>query len=128
VARRVVERAAGAPSAAEFVVAVTVALRGEFRRQPALRPLAFPPSGGPVVGADAIGSEALTLAREFLRPLLPRHPELEPDLDEIAETLVRAFLSLVMFESERSASDARLRDYLHRRLVPALGIPPAPGR
>ncbi|MDT7664406.1 MAG: hypothetical protein QOD04_3962, partial [Pseudonocardiales bacterium] len=45
------------------------------------------------------------------------------DLDEIAETMVRFLFSLVMFESERSASDDRLRGYLHRRLVPALGLP-----
>jgi hypothetical protein len=37
--------------------------------------------------------------------------------------MVRFLFSLVMFESERSASDDRLRGYLHRRLVPALGLP-----
>jgi AcrR family transcriptional regulator len=123
VASRVVSEARSAPTAAEFVVEVLVALRRDFRQQPALAPLAFPQYGSTIFDGDAMGANGIAIARSFLTPLLDFHPELRDDLDEIAETMVRFLFSLVMFESERSASDDRLRGYLHRRLVPALGLP-----
>jgi AcrR family transcriptional regulator len=123
VAARVVAEARSAPTSAEFVVEVLVALRRDFRRQPALAPLAFPQYGSTIFDGDAIGPEGLAVARGFLAPLLDFHPDLADDLDEIAETMVRFLFSLIMFESERSASDRDLRGYLHRRLVPALGLP-----
>ncbi|WP_445182841.1 TetR/AcrR family transcriptional regulator [Pseudonocardia sp. Cha107L01] len=123
VASRVVSEARSAPTAAEFVVEVLVALRRDFRQQPALAPLAFPQYGSTIFDGGAMGADGIAIARSFLAPLLDFHPELRDDLDEIAETMVRFLFSLVMFESERSASDDRLRGYLHRRLVPALGLP-----
>lgn len=123
VAAHVVERSKNAGTAADFVVETMVALRGEFRRQPALAPLAFPQRGSVVFDGDALGPQSMALARGFLRPLVEFHPELADDLDEITETAIRFLLSLVMFESELSASDDQLRGFLHRRLVPALGLP-----
>lgn len=125
VVQRVVEQTRGAATAADFVVETMVALRGEFRRQPALEPLAFP-RGSVVFDGDALGPQSMALARGFLRPLLDFHPELADELDEITETSIRFLLSLVMFESELSASDEQLRGFLHRRLVPALGLPSPP--
>jgi AcrR family transcriptional regulator len=126
VVQRVVEQTRGAATAADFVVETMVALRGEFRRQPALEPLAFPQRGSVVFDGDALGPQSMALARGFLRPLLDFHPELADELDEITETSIRFLLSLVMFESELSASDEQLRGFLHRRLVPALGLPSPP--
>lgn len=121
---RVVARARHASSGAEFVVETVIALRGEFRRQPALAPLAFPHrTSTSIFDGDALGPESLEIARGLLRPLLEFHPELEAEMGEVTETMVRFVLSLAMFESKLSASDAQLRGYLHRRLVPALGLP-----
>jgi AcrR family transcriptional regulator len=121
---RVVAQARRAATGADFVVEAIIALRREFRREPALAPLAFPQRGTIIFDADTLGPDALDVARDSLLPLLDFHPELADELGEITETVVRIFLSLVMFESELSASDATLRGYLHRRLVPALGLPP----
>jgi AcrR family transcriptional regulator len=123
VATRVVSEARSAPTAAEFVVEVLVALRRDFRQQPALAPLAFPQYGSTIFDGDAMDAEGIAIARDFLAPVLDFHPDLEDDLDEIAETMLRFLFSLIMFESECSASDDSLRGYLHRRLVPALGLP-----
>ncbi|MFC7342844.1 TetR/AcrR family transcriptional regulator [Saccharopolyspora griseoalba] len=119
---RVVERAREAGSAADYVVEVMVAARAEFRSQPALAPIAFPQRGSILFDGDPIGPGALELSRSFLLPLLEFDPELEPELDEISETTLRFLISLVMFESSTSRSDDKLRAYLHRRLVPALGV------
>lgn len=125
IAGRVVAQARLAASGADFVVEAVIALRREFRREPALAPLAFPRRGTIIFDADTLGPEALGIAREALLPLLDFHPELAAELGEITETVVRVFLSLLMFDSEIAASDTALRGYLHRRLVPALGLPPA---
>lgn len=121
---RIVDQAKGATTAAEHAVEVMIAARAEFRRQPALAPLAFPQRGTLLFDGDTLGPEAVRMAREFLAPLLDFEPRLEPELDEIAETCMRFLVSLVLFESETSRSDERLRGFLHRRLVPALGLRP----
>lgn len=119
---RVVERARSAATAGDYVVEVIVAARTEFRTRPALAPIAFPQRGTVLFDGDPVGPGALELSRSFLLPLLEFEPALEADLDEIAETTLRFLISLVMFESATSRSDEKLRAYLHRRLVPALGV------
>jgi hypothetical protein len=44
------------------------------------------------------------------------------DLDEVTETTVRILLSVLQFSSPRVATDAKLRAYLRRRLLPAIGV------
>lgn len=120
---RVIERAREeAATAADYVVEVMVAARAEFRRSPALAPIAFPQHGTILFDGNAVGPGALELSRSFLLPLLEFQPELEPDLEEIAETCLRWLVSLVQFESARSRSDAKLRAYLHRHLIAGLGV------
>lgn len=123
IAARVIRRTSSASSGAEYLVESVLAVCREFRRQPALAPLAFPQRGSTIFDDDTLGPDSLAMASEFLRPLLAFHPELADDMEEIAETVVRMFLSLVMFESRLSADDDRLRSYLHRRLIPAIGLP-----
>lgn len=96
---RIVEQARDATTAAEHTVEVMVAARAEFRRQPALAPIAFPQRGTHLFDGDALGPDAMEMARAFLAPLLAFEPRLEAELDEIAETCVRFLVSLVLFES-----------------------------
>ena len=124
VAVRVVREAERATTAADFAVEIMIAMRREFRTQPALAPLAFPQLGSTIFDGDPIGPDAIKLSLGFLGPLVDLQPDLAADLDEIAETMIRTLFSLIMFESRTSASDSRLRAYLHRRMVPALGIRP----
>lgn len=119
---RVTEQARDAATAADYVVEVVLAARTEFRHQPALAPVAFPQRGTILFDGDVLGPRALAMTRSFLAPLLEFDPRLAPQLDEIAETSIRFLLSLILFDSENSRSDDRLREYLHRRLVPALGL------
>ncbi|MDN5918803.1 MAG: TetR/AcrR family transcriptional regulator [Pseudonocardia sp.] len=119
---RIVQRTRGTSSAAEFVVEATVAARSEFRSRPAFGPLAFPDRASFGLFRESLAPETLALARGFLTPVLEIQPALADELDEIAETVIRFTLSLVWFDSEATATDDDLRAYLHRRLVPALGI------
>lgn len=119
---RVTEQARGVATAADYVVEVVLAARTEFRSQPALAPVAFPQRGTILFDGDVLGPQALAMTRSFLAPLLEFDPRLASQMDEIAETSIRFLLSLVLFDSDTSRSDARLRDFLHRRLVPALGL------
>lgn len=119
---RVTEQARDAATAADYVVEVVLAARTEFRHQPALAPVAFPQRGTILFDGDVLGPRALAMTRSFLAPLLEYDPQLAPQLDEIAETSIRFLLSLILFDSDNSRSDDRLREYLHRRLVPALGL------
>lgn len=120
---RVIERAREeATTAADYVVEVMIAARAEFRSSPALAPIAFPERGSILFDGDAVGPRALELSRSFLLPLVEFQPDLEPELDEIAETCLRWLVSLVLFESARSRSDAQLRTYLHRHLISGLNV------
>ena len=122
VVSQVVEQARGASTAAEYAVEVTVAARAEFRRHPAMAPVAFPQRDPILFGGGALGPGALAMARSFLGPLEELEPRLGPQLDEIAEVCTRWLLSVVLFDSERTSTDERLRAFLHRRMVPALGL------
>lgn len=119
---RVVRRARRARSAAAFVVRATVAARSECLENRALAPIARPELGSLKYARESLSPHALGLAREFLAPLVDYRPELAADLDEIAETVVRFLLSLILFDSEVTSSEVRLRAYLRRRMVPALGL------
>jgi hypothetical protein len=54
--------------------------------------------------------------------MLAGEPEAIERLDEIIETLVRFLLSVLSYSSENTRDDVRLRAYLRRTMVPALGL------
>lgn len=118
----VTERARGATTAGDYVVEMVVAARAEFRSQPAMAPVAFPMRGNILFDGDALGPGALAMARSFLAPLEEFEPRLSAELDEIAEVCTRWLLSVVLFDSERSSTDERLRAFLRRRLLPSLDL------
>jgi AcrR family transcriptional regulator len=119
---RVVQRARKTKTAADFVVQMTMAAREEFLANPALAPMAYPERGSIRFAQGSLSPYAIEMCQEFLRPLVEYEPRLAEDLEEIAETLIRFLISFVLFDSETASSPARLKAYLHRRLVPALGI------
>jgi AcrR family transcriptional regulator len=115
--------AAGSP--AEVVVEATLRARYEFRTQPALAPIAFPERATFALARASLSDEAVGMTKRFLAPLLDHRPELADEMDEIAETVIRFLLSLVWFDGAAGTDEDALRGYLHRRLVPALGLEPA---
>jgi AcrR family transcriptional regulator len=112
-------------TAADFVVEALIAARREFRAQPAFNPADWL-RADPLAAEQTLSCRALAVARTILAPIAGYEPALGPQLDEIAETMVRWLLSLLMFDSDRTSTEARLRSYLRRAVVPALGIPASP--
>jgi AcrR family transcriptional regulator len=122
VARVIATARRRARTAGDFAVEALVVARREFRAEPALYPIGRPNPNDPWAAEQALSDEALAFARPFLAPIASYDPSLADDLDEITETLVRWLLSLLMFDSARTSSEAKLRAYLRRRVVPALGL------
>ncbi len=106
-----------ARTAGEYVVEALVAVREEFRAEPALRPLL---GGGHWDTHEALSAGSLAVARPIIAPVVDYDAALEPFLDEIVETAVRWLHSLLMFDSARTSSPARLRAYLRRAVVPVI--------
>jgi AcrR family transcriptional regulator len=113
---RVVARASSARTGADFVVEIVASCILEFRENPSTSAIGLVRPGG------VLAPESLAITTSFLGPLLDMEPHLEPEIEEIAETMIRFLLSFVMFDSERTRTPRKLRAYLRRRLVPALGL------
>ncbi|HEY8546786.1 MAG TPA: TetR/AcrR family transcriptional regulator [Acidimicrobiales bacterium] len=113
---RVLDRAAGTTTGAEFVLDVMVSCILEFRDHPFTSTVALVRPDG------VLGPDAVSIAMRCLQPLVDREPDLADDLEEVAETMMRFLLSLATFESDRTRSPEALRAYLRRRLLPALGL------
>lgn len=103
------------------IVELIVAARAAFRDNPALTVLTFPESGNPVFEAHMVDN-ALPIVDAFLAPLFERAPQLMGNQTEIKEVVLRTGLSVLMFASEATRSDADLRGYLTRTLLPAIGL------
>jgi hypothetical protein len=67
-------------------------------------------------------AEAAPFAEAFVGPLFERAPELEEHRAEVIETLLRFGMSVLTFDSDLIRTDAGLRGYLTRTLLPALGL------
>jgi AcrR family transcriptional regulator len=106
-------------TAGDFAVEVLVAARREFRAEPALHPISRAPAD-PWATNQALSEVSLRVAGNILKPITSYDPALEDRLDEISETLVRWLLSLLMYDSDRTSTDTRLRAYLRRCVVPAI--------
>jgi AcrR family transcriptional regulator len=94
----------------------------EFRKNRIFSPLIYLLAGN-AESRHMLDARAIAVARKFIEPIreyLP--PDADIDLDEMTETLIRIQLSVLTLGSARTRSPARLRAYLHRVLVPALGL------
>jgi AcrR family transcriptional regulator len=119
ISERVVAAAeATATSGAEFVVETVVTTLREYRGDPSASLV------GLVRPGQALAAESVEVVRSLLAPLVRWEPQLADDLDEVAETVMRFVVSLMVDDGSRHRTDADLRSYLHRRLVPALHIKP----
>ncbi|MBL7501420.1 TetR/AcrR family transcriptional regulator [Frankia sp. CNm7] len=111
-------------TAGDFAVEALIAARREFRAEPALHPISQAPADAWAAN-QALSENSLEIARSILEPITSYDPSLESRLDEITETLIRWLLSLLIFDSDRTSSDTKLRAYLRRSVVPAI-LPPEP--
>lgn len=124
-AERVLTSAKTNKSAAGFVVELCMSCVAEYIRNPAISPV-IPFLQGDFARQSVLGPHGMAVSRHFVEPLLDYVPERRPDLDEMTETLLRFVLSLLTLESDITRSTDAMRSYLHRVLVPALGLPPDP--
>jgi AcrR family transcriptional regulator len=98
--------------------------------------LLFAPEAAGITASVAGASDALfDITAQFLRPYFEAAQDggtlrAGVDLDEAAEWVLRAILSMVSFDGPRQRGDDDLRRYLRTFLVPALVSPqtPAPTR
>ena len=105
----------------EYVVELIVAARAAFRDTPALAVLIFPETGNPMFEADMVDN-ALPIVDAFIAPLFERAPNLRERQQDVEEMVLRTGLSILMFASAATRSDADLRAYLTRTLLPALKL------
>lgn len=119
--RRLDRQRSFADALVEGVVYTLREIRGEQQLA-----LLFAPEIAGHTGSIAGASEALFRATtEFLRPLLEdaqRSGDMrnDVDIDDAAEWILRTILSLLTVQGPVRRSDARLRQFLHAFLVPAL--------
>ncbi|WP_035855751.1 TetR/AcrR family transcriptional regulator [Cryptosporangium arvum] len=104
---------------AEFAVEALVVARREFRKEPAFYPISHARTD-PWATDQQLTEESLALTRTILAPIASYDARLEPHLDEITELLVRWLLSVLMYDTKRTSSEAKLRAYLHRVVAPVI--------
>jgi AcrR family transcriptional regulator len=124
-AERIIAAAKANTSAAGFVVELCMSSLDEYTRNPAISPV-IPLIQGDAARQSILAPHGMAVARHFVEPVLSYVPDRAPDLDEMTETLLRFVLSLLTLESHITRSPDALRSYLHRVLVPALGLPADP--
>jgi AcrR family transcriptional regulator len=120
-AERIIAAAKANTSAAGFVVELCLSCLAEYTRNPAISPV-IPLLQGDDARQTVLATHGLAVARHFVEPILSYVPDRAPDLDEMTETLLRFVLSLLTLESDTTRSPDALRRYLHRVLVPAMGL------
>jgi len=90
----------------------------EFDRYPSLA-LLLGPGAADLNATSTISPQGMEIARRGLAPTLELCPELRDQEGEIAEILVRFFLSLLTLKGPRRG-EGDLRAFLRRRLVPSV--------
>lgn len=68
----------------------------------------------------SIAGRAICLA--LFEEILQHHPKYQKELEEITEVTTRFLLSLLLVEGAVKRNDKQMRDFLERRLMPALGM------
>lgn len=123
-AERIMTSAQNQVSAAAFVVETAVAAHFEFTQNPAISPFFSEPDRVDF-RARLLTSDTFNMVRHFLEPILDYHPEKASEFDDIIETFLRFHLSLLTYESGVTETPDALRAYLHKVMVPAMGLPSA---
>lgn len=119
---RIARDVRGAATPAEAIVEFIVAAHRELRADPVAFLVSDIGTRPGLADTGTISRPMLDLAGAFMRPALEHDPALLERQDEIVEISVRFLLSVLTYSSERTRTDTRLRAFLHRTLVPALGL------
>lgn len=129
---RIARETAAIESTADALVETVVAFHEEARHDVAIAQVIAMTLSPATAEQGTISADALRLTRGFLRGRLSvveaegGVPLDEDLLDERAEIVVRILLSVLGYRSARTETPERLRDFLHRALIPALDLPPEP--
>lgn len=115
---RLAEHVRGFADPYEQVVENLLFCLREFGRYPSLA-LLLGPGAATLNATSSISPQGMEIARRGLAPTLEIRPDLRDQEEEIAEILVRFFLSLLTLKGPRR-SEADLRAFLKRRLVPCV--------
>ena len=110
----------GIDDPAEIAVEILLFCLREAASNPGLAPLLAAGSAAP--NQAPLVPRGLDVAKRAVQRIIELRPDLEPEWDEIAEVMVRYFLSLITVPGPRRRTQSELRAFLHRRLVPALGL------
>jgi AcrR family transcriptional regulator len=122
---RIVAGLADTHSPADAMVEFVVAAHREFKADPVVGLVVDMSVDPGLAGHGEISPAMFQLTRRPVRAMLAGEPEALERLDEIIETLVRFLLSVLAYSSENTRDDVRLRAYLRRTMLPALGLSPA---
>ncbi len=120
--RRIGRTTSAAPSPGLALVEFVVTAQREFRADPVVRHLVELTLTGDHGESGHITTTSYRLTGQSLRRLFPPDDPALDRLDEISETFNRFLLSVLSYTSENTSTDERLRDYLTRVLIPALGL------
>jgi len=123
---RIARQLAGAVSPADAMVEFVVAAHREFKADPAVALVVGMTLDPKLAGHGEIPPAMFRLTRRPMAAMLEGEPDALERLDEIIETMVRFLLSVLSYSSEHTRSDARLRAYLRRTMLPALGLSSTP--
>lgn len=76
-----------------------------------------------MINEQAITSkEGREICRSLISEILLNNPKYRDDLDEITETTTRFLLSLLLVEGAIKRNEKQMREFLEKRLLPAVGI------
>ncbi len=119
---RIVAGLADTHSPGDAMVEFVVAAHREFKADPVVALVVDMSVDPGLAGHGEISPGMFQLTRRPVRAMLAGETEALERLDEIIETLVRFLLSVLAYSSENTRDDDRLRAYLRRAMLPALGL------
>jgi len=119
---RIVAGLTGVDSAGEAMVEFVVAAHREFKADPVVALVVDMSLDPGLAGHGEISPAMFQLTRRPMAAMLAGEPEALERLDDITETMVRFLLSVLSYSSANTRTEARLRAYLRRTMLPALGL------
>jgi AcrR family transcriptional regulator len=123
---RIADGLTGAASPADAMVEFVVTAHREFKADPVVALVVDMSLDPGLAGHGEISPAMFRLTRGPMRAMLAGETEALEHLDDIIETLVRFLLSVLSYSSDNTRDDDRLRAYLRRSMVPALGLSSTP--
>jgi AcrR family transcriptional regulator len=116
---------AGVDGPGDRLVEFVVAAHREFKADPVVALLMEVTVAPGLTHHGMISPAMFELSRGPVSAVLRDDPEAMARLDDIIETTLRFLLSVLTYGSANTSTDARLRAYLRRTMLPSLGLSPA---